>query len=325
LFSALVSTTCLNLNPLAPCHVLQQASTEGGGVVMPGVSGGAIVGDGLARDGADGFDESSVNDQPPSPSASRGPSAPPSPSGMARSLGHDSNGGHGAGSVDAAGRRGSWSAQAGGAGPGYATAGPGFAGAATTPAAVPPTLQEQLAFVDADMAAALAAAVAGTLVAPPAAARRGAPSTVAAAGAGGGGIDAGIFSSSAFNQGVQSPSRDVVRPPDPVVDVLHVIVNNVTEANVDEQASKARSVMVPEFAPWFSHYLVSSRVSTQHNYQGVYRSLVRRRVSVSLSVAPSCAVAHCAVLCCAVLCCAVRCGAVLCCAVLCGGVLCTWL
>ncbi len=59
----------------------------------------------------------------------------------------------------------------------------------------------------------------------------------------------------------------IARPSEAVADAVHHVVNNITEANIDDQTSKLRARLVPECFPWFAHYLVTTRVAPQPNYQ----------------------------------------------------------
>ena len=204
-----------------------------------------------------GDDEPAINDQPISPAAMPASSAPGSPNTgpdqrvlatppMTPAPGPTIP--HGVTSVSAV------------------VGAPGAAGATTgTAQTYVPTLREQLAFIDGDMSRALSALAAGLPL--PNAGGRG-------DGAASGSSVSGVATTVAGVPVVTH--REILRPPEHVSDVVHLVVNNVTEANVEEQAAKVRGVLTPDYFPWFSNYLVTTRVSTQLNYQNVYRSLLDR-------------------------------------------------
>lgn len=60
------------------------------------------------------------------------------------------------------------------------------------------------------------------------------------------------------------------------IDKVHFIVNNITVTNVEVKAKELATIVIKEFHPWFTNYLVVKRAAQEPNFHHVYVALVER-------------------------------------------------
>ena len=78
------------------------------------------------------------------------------------------------------------------------------------------------------------------------------------------------------------PDASIVPPPTIVQDRINFLITNTDPSRVDATASELRSILKPEFYPFFSDYLVVRRVSLEPNNHRMYVTLLERMDSAEL-------------------------------------------
>nr|AHC00373.1 not1 [Schmidtea mediterranea] len=63
-------------------------------------------------------------------------------------------------------------------------------------------------------------------------------------------------------------------PPENVTEKVLFIINNVSKLNVQEKASQLSELVTQEYVPWFSHYIVVKRVTTEANFHELFIQLI---------------------------------------------------
>jgi CCR4-NOT transcription complex subunit 1 len=66
------------------------------------------------------------------------------------------------------------------------------------------------------------------------------------------------------------PPGEIESPPEEVSDKIMFIVNNLAPSNFDTKLDEMREQYDDQYARWFAHYLVDTRISTEPNNHGLY-------------------------------------------------------
>lgn len=78
-----------------------------------------------------------------------------------------------------------------------------------------------------------------------------------------------------FSSAERPPRRRLPNVPVTVRDRLHFQINNLSHSNVKSTAAEMRSNVADDHLPWFGHYLVVKRVSTQPNFHDLHANFLR--------------------------------------------------
>ena len=65
-------------------------------------------------------------------------------------------------------------------------------------------------------------------------------------------------------------------PDQALVDKVHFLVNNITNANIDVKVKELAGLITADFYPWFANYLVVKRAAQEPNFHPVYVMLVEK-------------------------------------------------
>ena len=65
-------------------------------------------------------------------------------------------------------------------------------------------------------------------------------------------------------------------PDQALIDKVHFLVNNITNANIDVKVKELNALITVEFYPWFANYLVVKRAAQEPNFHPVYVMLVEK-------------------------------------------------
>ena len=81
-------------------------------------------------------------------------------------------------------------------------------------------------------------------------------------------------------------------PPDPIVERIHLVFNNVSMQNLEVKAAETKSVLSPAYVTWFGNYLVVKRISTQPNFHALYLAFLFKLDTPALLTAVLAAAFH---------------------------------